>query len=251
MVEKKRLQERLAQLVSHTPHVRNRSEIVYAEDTSCGNVAEMILVTEDQSDLDEMENEEMDESVQDTLTENKKMVPNLKELYSPSSAADVTGESAKKKPVSPLLFNFVSWMLGYSDDPDESEYVNLDEKFAVKVFLICQDFVYNNSRGKTQTPKSLSLAISIRQISGCSALIDILSGLGHWVSLSTTMSYDAAMAQVNINSSNLIHQKEFVAIEAVNIVYDNIDFEEEIHKQTHVTNGICITSLVNNGFQGF
>lgn len=56
-------------------------------------------------------------------------------------------------------------MLGYSDDPDESEYVDLDEKLAVKVFSICQDIVYNNSRRKTQTPKSLALAISIRQIS--------------------------------------------------------------------------------------
>ena len=37
---KKRLQERLPQLVFHTPHVRNRSEIVYAEHTSCGNLAE-------------------------------------------------------------------------------------------------------------------------------------------------------------------------------------------------------------------
>ena len=95
------------------PHVKNRSAIVYAEDTI---VAEMILVTEEQSDLDEMENEEMDESVHDTPTENKKMVPNLKELYSSALtlkenirqhqeswyenwsplAADMTGESVKK-----------------------------------------------------------------------------------------------------------------------------------------------------------
>ena len=260
---KERLQERLPQLVFHTPHVRNKSEIVYAEDTSCGNVAEMILVTEQQSDSDEMENEEIDESLQDTPIENKKMVPNLKELYSsaltlkenirqhqeswyenwPPLAADMTGESVKKT-VSPLLFNFVSWLLGYSNDPEESEYVDLDEKLAVKVFSICQDIVYNNSRGKTQTPKSLSLAISIRQISGCSALIDVLNGLGHCVSLSTTMSYDAAMAQMNINSSNLI-PKEFVANEAVNIVYDNIDFGEEIHKQTHVINGIITQRITS------
>ena len=97
----------------------------------------MTLVTEEQSDSDEMENEEKDESIQDTPTANEKMVPNLKELYSsahtlkenirqhqeswyenwPPLAADMTGESVKK-PVSPLLFNFLSWMLGYSDDPD-------------------------------------------------------------------------------------------------------------------------------------
>ena len=32
--------------------------------------------------------------------------------------------------------------------------------------------------------------------------------------------------------------REFVATEYVNLVYDNIDFGEEIDKQTHVTNGI-------------
>ena len=105
-------------------------------------------------------------------------------------------------------------MLGYSDDPDESEYVDLDEKLAVKVvlFSIYQDIMYNNSRGKTQTPKSLALAINIRQISGCSAIFDIFKELGHCVSLPSTMSYNAAMAQVNIDSLNLI-PKECVANE--------------------------------------
>ena len=85
-------------------------------------------------------------------------------------------------------------------------------------------------------------------MSGCFALIDILSGLGHCVCLSTTMPYDAAVAQMNINSSSLI-PKEFVENEAVNIVYDNIDFEE-IHKQTHVTNGI-ITQRITSKKQDY
>ena len=57
------------------------------------------------------------------------------------------------------------------------------------------------------------------------------------------MSYDAAMTQVNINSSNLI-PKEFVANKVVNIVYDNIGFGEEIHKQTRVTNGVITHRIV-------
>ncbi len=228
---------------------------------------EKILTTEEQTDLDETKEEEMDEFVQHIPRENDKIVPNLKELYLsaltlkenirryqeswysnwPPLASDINGESVRKT-VSPLLFNFVAWMLGYSDDPEESEYVNLDEKLAVKVFSICQDIVYNNSRGKTQTPKSLALAISVRQISGCSGLINILNGLGHCAPLSTTISYDTAIAQLNITTANLI-PNEFVA-NTVNIVYDNIDFGEEIKNQTHVTNGI-VTQKVTSEKQAF
>ena len=53
------------------------------------------------------------------------------------------------------------------------------------------------------------------------------------------MAYDSAIAQATINTSNII-PREFVAKEYVNLVYDNIDFGEEIAKQTHVTNGIII-----------
>ena len=53
------------------------------------------------------------------------------------------------------------------------------------------------------------------------------------------MAYDLAIAQATINTSNII-PREFVAREYVNLVYDNIDFGEEISKQTHVTNGIIV-----------
>ena len=52
-----------------------------------------------------------------------------------------------------------------------------------KVISICQDLVYSNSKGKIQTPKSLALAMSVRQISESSGLIWIVNGLGHCVSL--------------------------------------------------------------------
>ena len=72
-------------------------------------------------------------------------------------ASDITGENVRQI-VSPRLFNFISWVLGYSDEPEECNYVDLDEELAVKVFSICQDLIYNSSKGKFQTPKSLALA---------------------------------------------------------------------------------------------
>ena len=121
----------------------------------------------------------------------------------PSAASDIRGEIVRKV-VSPLLFNFISWLLGYSDELQESGYVDMDEELAVKVFSVCQDLVYNSSKGRSQTPKSLAIAIAVRQLSGCSDVIRILNGLGHCVSLSSTLSYDTAIAQLAFDKTDII-----------------------------------------------
>ena len=56
------------------------------------------------------------------------------------------------------------------------------------------------------------------------------------------MTYDSALAQLTINTSNVVPQN-FVAEQCVNLVYDNIDFGEEIAKQMHVTNGIITQKM--------
>lgn len=141
--------------------------------------------------------------------------------------------------VPPLLFNFIAWILGYSDEPEETRYVDMDEKLTIKVFSICQDLIYNKSKGKSPTPKSVALAMSVRQISGCSGLISILNGLAHCDSLSSNLAYDTTLA---INTSDNI-PRGFVAEEAINLVYDNIHFQEDIKEQTHVTNGIITQKI--------
>ena len=105
----------------------------------------------------------------------------------PPHASDITGENIRKL-ASPLLFNFMAWILGFSDDPEDADYIELDEQTTSKIFSLCQDLVYISNKRKVQTPKSL--AMTIRQISGSSGLIKILSGFGHCVSLSSTMAYD-------------------------------------------------------------
>ena len=239
---KERLIERFPQLVFHTPYERNRSEIVYAQTICQGVVAEHYLDEESQTSQSEMESE--DEVLDDTLLKNHENVATLKEVYNvactlrntlrsstqtwyenwPPLSSDINGESVRKL-FTPLLFNFVAWLLGFSVDPEASEYVEVNEKQAVKIFSICQDLINVSSKGKIQTPKSLALAMTVRQITGCSSLINILNGLGHCISLSSTMAYDSALAQLTINTSNVI-PRNFVAEEYVNLVYDNIDFGE-------------------------
>ena len=211
---KERLQKRFPQLVFHTPTVRNKSEIVYAECTSTGTIAESFL--EEDAELAEADVEMPGVSYSETGA-------TLKEIYMvsialrnvlrgstatwyanwPPSASDITAESVKKL-VPPLLFNFITWFLGFSDEPEDVDYIDLDEKTTATIFSVCQDLVYLANKGKIQTPKSLALAMTVRQMSGCSRLIKILSGFGHCVSLSSTMAYDTAIAQATINTSNII-----------------------------------------------
>ena len=91
-----------------------------------------------------------------------------------------------KKLVPPVIFNFFAWALRFSDDPEESKYVNLEDDHSLKLFSVCQDLLHIFSSGRTQTPKLLALAMALRQISGCSNLITLLNGFGHCVSLSST-----------------------------------------------------------------
>jgi hypothetical protein len=194
------------------------------------NTRRKVRVIENASHIKSFDTSDNDdeEDGEPSLTFNKRMVE-LKDFYFvalalreniqehcsswyknwPPLASDITGDSVRKV-VSPLLFNFMAWVLGYSDEPQESSYVDMYEENSVKVFSICQDVVYNGRKGKTQTPKSLALAMAVRQISGCSNLIRILNGLGHCVSLSSTMAYDSAIAQLVIETSDIV-PREFVA----------------------------------------
>ena len=87
----------------------------------------------------------------------------------PPFASDINVDNVNKL-VSPLLFNFMAWLLGFSDDPESTGYIALDEKTTAKIFSLCQDMVYVASKGKVQTPKSLAWAIAVHQMSGCSGL---------------------------------------------------------------------------------
>ena len=260
---KERLRKKFPQLVFHRPKVRTKSDIVYSECLSKGSVAESFIEDDVETSQSSQESDyaldsddEGHTNIHDTKTAtlqemyavSLKLRNNLRDYSSswyenwPPFASDINVDNVKKL-VSPLLFNFMAWLLGFSDDPESTGYIALDEKTTAKIFSLCQDMVYVASKGKVQTPKSLALPIAVRQMSGCSGLINILNGFGHSVPLPTTMAYDSAIAQATIDTSNIL-PKEFVAKEYVNLVYDNIDFGEEIDKQTHVANGIITQKVL-------
>lgn len=257
---KSRLKNRYPQLVFCRPSAKNKCEMVFIEDLSQNNA-----IYENQLNLEEgtSSQSEESESENDGITpgdvkENKS--PSLCDLYHvamflrdivcsstkwydcwPPLSSDISGASVKRV-VPPLLFNFLSWMMGASDDPEQTDYVSIKEDMVPKVFSVAQDLLYVATKGRCQTPKSLALAMAVRQISGCSILIKVLSGLGHCVSLSSVMAYDTALAQLNVNPETII-PKEFIEKMFINLVFDNIDFGEEADKQTHVTNGIITQKI--------
>ena len=169
-----RLKKRFPQLVFHTPKVRNKNEFVYVEDLSRESVVETLLTTISQSDTSDDEEEDEDEPSQCEQTSNKtNKTIELKDLYVaalalrqnireycslwyknwPPLTSDITQESVRKV-VSPLLYNFVAWLLGISEEPQDSSYVDMGEEYAVKVYSLCQDLVYNGSKGRTQGNRS-------------------------------------------------------------------------------------------------
>ncbi len=51
-------------------------------------------------------------------------------------------------------------------------------------------------------------------------------------------------SRLTIDTSDIIPSREFVPKEPINLVYDNTDFQEEITKQTHVTNRIITQEII-------
>ena len=66
-------------------------------------------------------------------------------------ASEFTAENVKKL-VPPLLFNFIAWFLGFSDEPKDADYIKLDEKMTAIIFSLCQDLVYAANKGKNRHP---------------------------------------------------------------------------------------------------
>jgi len=63
---------------------------------------------------------------------------------------------AALKSVPLKLFNFISRLVGYSEEPNQEEQVALPKKASCKVVSLCQDLVYAAGKGKVLTRKSLA-----------------------------------------------------------------------------------------------
>ena len=140
------------------------------------------------------------------------------------------------------LFNFIAWIVGFSDEPELQHKVSIPHDQCCKVASICPDLIYAEAKGRKQTHKSLALGMTVRQLTGSRKLINILHGLGHTVSSDTVCTHDSALATLQISDSVVIPRNANVGVFST-LVWDNNDFHEETvggKGTTHVVNGIII-----------
>ena len=247
------------------PFVRSKSEIVFAEMLTSGELAERHEIVENYNyDLREKSSDEHD--VEDLYMRPSNQDNNLLHLYTtsmtlrnlvqdvppfsskwPPDVSEITIENALE--IVPVeLFNFMARILGFSEEPCLDKRLPLSEESRVKVLSLCQDIIYISSKGKMQTPKHLSLVMAVRQITGSAKAIKLLNGFGHCVSYSSVLALDTALATANLNNPSLV-PKSMETGKFTITVWDNCDFLEETESgggTTHIVNGIQIQSKENS-----
>ena len=104
-----------------------------------------------------------------------------------------------------------------------------------KILSISQDIIYLASKGKKQTPESLSLGLTVRHLTGSSQLLHTIHQYGHCASPHTIRMYETSLAVCRLESNEQI-PRGFSAGKLFTVVWDNIDFNKETqtgHGTTH------------------
>ena len=167
-------------------------------------------------------------------------IPKL-DLPWPPLASDLTIENVKKV-VPHELFNTLAWICGLSSEPVLNEYVNINSTENSKLMSITQDLVNLASKQRNPSPKSIALAMALRQLTGPASVISLLSGLGHCMSHSYVLAHETALAQLNASKDYII-PPGFISTAPTTLAWDNDDFSEETRSgkgTTHITGGIII-----------
>ena len=122
----------------------------------------------------------------------------------PPLASDLTMENSKNVvPVS--LFNFLAWMTASSDDAQLEKHINIVENGRHnKLMSIAQHIVHVASDGRKLTPKTISLAMSLRQLTGFSSVLNLVNGLGHCMSHKFVLRHETALAQLSTSDTGTV-----------------------------------------------
>eukprot|EP00794_Sanderia_malayensis_P001845 gene1845-2078_t len=260
---KQRLTKLYPQLVFHTPKIRNESEIVYVENLSSKDLVDDYMLNKgsdneiDENDCDydvECEKGNVkgksfdDPAVNEVqiLYHAAMLLKNKVNKFSldtpwPPLAADITEENVKKI-VQPILFNMLAWICGFSDDPQLDDYVSVKDSQYFKIMSLAQDLLFISSDGKKPTPKSISLAMALRQLTGSSTVLKLVNNFGHSMSHRYVLRHETALAELNVSSQGTL-PPGFSRNECTTLAWDNDDFCEETKTgkgTTHITGGIIL-----------
>ena len=173
----------------------------------------------------------------------RSVIKNIKPNISwPPFSDDLTMKTAERI-IPPCLYNFIAWTVGASDDPCLDKCVSVLPDTHCKILAISQDIVYLQSKGRKQMPKHMSLAMTVRHLSGSAQLIGLLNGFGYSVSSSVVLNHDTAIANQEMRRGDNALPPDIQPGKHTILVYDNNDFGEETltgRGTTHNTNGIVV-----------
>lgn len=143
----------------------------------------------------------------------------------PPSADDVSMDQCLQS-VPPLLFNFLSWSCGITEEFCETAVTIQGEDNKKKVLSIAQDLIALASQGRKLMPKHVALGMAIRHLTGSAKLQQLLNSFGHCVSHSVTLEHDTALANKQSQRESDV-PPGFSRDVFTTMVWDNNDFGEE------------------------
>ncbi|KAJ8023016.1 hypothetical protein HOLleu_38077 [Holothuria leucospilota] len=146
------------------------------------------------------------------------------------------------------LYNFLAWTVGSLESPVTNRRVEIDPETHRKLLAISQDIIYVASKGKEKTPKHMSLAMSVRHMTGSAQLIGLSNSFSYCVSNSVTLNHYTAIAQQEMRRGEDAVPPNIHPRCNITLVWDNNDFGEETLSDTcttHNTNGIIVQPLLD------
>ncbi|KAJ8049553.1 hypothetical protein HOLleu_02339 [Holothuria leucospilota] len=264
---KQRLRKRFPQLCFITPHMRSQGDIVYVDDIPTASLIEEKICnapaqsTTESSDVDKLDLPQQQEPryldplklrhSYMTALELRKTIQDVKPSMPWPPTARCLNLQTAETVVPDSLYNFLAWTVGASDEPDYENRVAVPSLSThTKLLSISQDIIALSSKGRKLMPKHMSLAMTVRHISGSAQLIGLLNGLGHTVSNSVVLNHDTALATHLAFRGNDYLPSLIAPDTPATIVWDNNDFGEETlsgRGTTHNTNGIIIQNSDTTG----
>ena len=224
----------------HQPSNQQLSELVYSNNVSIGDVINVAWAKSQDSHNAQSASVGSEDDDEDDDDDDAKLLYRAATLLSgticktsginirPLDTNNLTKSSARSI-VPDKLYMFLRWLVTKESSVDFVTPQCSSSVDEMRVMVLAQDMVYVMSHGKIRTPKHISLAMSVRHISGSKQVINLLHRAGNSVSYDDCECIDTSMAneilantQDGVTVPSNITPGTFVQLGA-----DNNDINEE------------------------
>ena len=228
------------------PQERNKSEIVFSSDIPQGQFVESMYNSDDSDEDDDLEMEHSNLSISNQVSQvelyhvAKHIREELKSIRNRIPDAP-TAEDMTVDSIPDSVHAFLAWVLSDDDSAIQNPSINLKRR----IMAIGQDLVYNVSNGRVKTPKHVSLAVAVKNLTGSAQVISLLNRFGHAISHNELLEMESAMTTKGIarKKDGVIVPNNIQPQAYASFCWDNNDLNEHTlsgSDTTHCTNGIVI-----------